>query len=392
VARSAIRVGEAVTAVTSVSVASLRDRIVEAAAAKTQLRITGRGTWLDAGRPVPATEILSTRELAGISGYVPADLTLTALAGTTLAEIRDATRENNQWLALDPAGSNDGTIGATVATASAGSLRTRFGSPRDLVLGVEFITGDGTIARGGGRVVKNVAGFDVTRLMTGSWGTLAVITEVTLRLHARPEADETIAIALEDAAHVGRVRELLRRSPFTPYACEILNPALSKIVIGSDSTAAVFRLAGNGESVAAQRSALAELGASVDVDVTAWDRLRVAEPTGAIVFRLSGLPTELEQTWVDAVSISRACPGTLLHASPTRGVVRVIAPVGSDSIGFLRSSFHMRKDGTRIGERLPSQLWSVIGAPPTVDRLSSGIKRAFDVHNILNPGILGETA
>ena len=134
------------------------------------------------------------RELSGITEYVPGDLTLTARAGTTLGEIRDATAAHGQWLALDPYGADEGTIGATIATASAGPLSTFFGGPRDLVLGVEFVTGDGVVARGGGRVVKNVAGFDLTRLITGSWGTLGVVTEVTLRLHARPRGDETFAL------------------------------------------------------------------------------------------------------------------------------------------------------------------------------------------------------
>ena len=167
--------------------------MLDAAQRGAPLRIVGRGTWLDAGRPVRATETLSTRELSGITEYVPGDLTLTARAGTTLGEIREATAAHGQWLALDPSGSDDGTIGATIATASAGPLVTFFGAPRDLVLGVEFVTGAGVVARGGGRVVKNVAGFDLTRLLTGSWGTLGVITEVTVRLHARPEADESVA-------------------------------------------------------------------------------------------------------------------------------------------------------------------------------------------------------
>ncbi len=390
VARGAVGLGENVTAAIIASVAALRDQITEAAASGTTLRISGRGTWLDAGRRVDAAETLSTRELSGISGYVPADLTLTALAGTTLAEIREATRVNGQWLALDPAGSDDGTIGATVATASAGPLRTMFGSPRDLTLGLEFITGEGTVARGGGRVVKNVAGFDITRLLTGSWGTLGVITEVTLRLHARPEADETVAIALADTAHVGRVRQVLRNAPFTPYACEILNASLAKIVTGASGATALFRLGGNVEAVAAQRSALAELGELVDVEVAAWNRFRVAEPPGAIVFRLSDLPAELEGTWNEAGSIARACPGTLIHASPSRGVVRVIVPVTGDAIAFLRMSFPRNAPVKRIGERLPGQLWPVIAPAPTADRISKGIKSAFDVHNILNPGILGE--
>src|SRR5207247_2074887 len=154
-----------------------------------------------------ANESVSTRDLAGITEYVPGDLTLTARAGTTLEDIRLATAAHDQWLALDPYGGDEGTLGATIATASAGPLSTSFGTPRDLMLGLEFVTGEGVVVRGGGRVVKNVAGFDLTRLLTGSWGTLGVITEVTLRLHARPEAEESIAVRLGDDAGIARTRE-----------------------------------------------------------------------------------------------------------------------------------------------------------------------------------------
>ena len=121
----------------------IRDRIQDARARGTALRVAGRGTWLDAGRPVRASEMLSTRELSGIVEYVPGDLTITARAGTTLDEIRDATAAHGQWLALDPHGAPDGTIGATLATASSGPLSTFFGGPRDLALGVEFVSGTG---------------------------------------------------------------------------------------------------------------------------------------------------------------------------------------------------------------------------------------------------------
>ena len=142
---------------------------------------------------------------------MPGDLTLTARAGTTLAEIERATAAERQLLALDPYGTARGTIGATIATASAGPLAHAFGTPRDLVLGLEFVTGDGAVIRAGGRVVKNVAGFDLTRLLTGAWGTLGVITEVSVRLRALPEMEESVALAVRDdgdrglrgAAHAG---------------------------------------------------------------------------------------------------------------------------------------------------------------------------------------------
>jgi glycolate oxidase FAD binding subunit len=369
------------------SVAALCDRVREAADRHAPLRVVGRGTWLDAGRPVSASESVSTRELAGITEYVPGDLTLTARAGTTLDEIRQTTAEHDQWLALDPHGGDQGTLGATLATASAGPLSTSFGGPRDLTLGVEFVTGGGVAVRGGGRVVKNVAGFDLTRLLTGSWGTLGVITEATVRLHARPEADESIVINLGEAG-VARTRELLRQLPFSPYACEIVNASLAKRVLDVDVVVAVIRLGGNREAVAAQRAAFAALGAVTDVDGNVWPRLRTTEDAGTLVFRLSARPSEIARVWSAASAAASECPGTLVSATPARGIVRCIAP--GAALDALRSWWaRPQPDLTRIGERLSAELWAACGSP-TADRISSGIKRTFDPQGVLNPGIFGE--
>lgn len=373
------------------SVDALRDRIVDAGNRRVGLRVVGAGTWLDAGRPVRSSETISMKELTGITEYVPGDLTLTARAGTTLAEIREATAEHGQWLAMDPPGSTKSTIGATVATSSAGPLRTYFGSPRDLTLGVEFVSGVGVVAKGGGRVVKNVAGFDLTRLLTGSWGTLGVITEVTVRLHARPEAEESVAVAVDDATGAARVRQLLRRLPFTPYACEVVNATLAEVV-GSKGTTAIFRLGGNSESVDAQRKALSELGDMRSVDSSIWANFPAIEPKDSMVFRLSSLPAEIENRWREASEIAAECAGMLIHAAPSRGIVRCIVPKSDASLAALTRRFAAPAASSRIGERLPAELWPLCSPAPTADRLSAGIKRAFDPNNVLNAGIFGESA
>jgi glycolate oxidase FAD binding subunit len=323
---------------------------------------------------------------------VPGDLTLTAGAGTTLAEVREATAKHGQWLALDPYGSDDGTLGATLATASAGPLATAFGTPRDLTLGVEVVTGRGVIARGGGRVVKNVAGFDLTRLFVGSWGTLGVITEVTCRLHARPQCDETFAIALPTSAGVDQTRQLLRRLPFTPFACEIVNAPLASRLVNSNAITALFRLGGNDEAVQAQRAALGALGEANPVDPAVWTTLRQSEPNDAVVFRLSQLPSEIGRTWNEASAIAESCAGTLVHAAPSRGVVRCIVPSTETNVAWLQRAFRAPMTSTRIGERLPSTLWPDLSPPPTADAISAGIKRTFDPQSILNRGIRGEPA
>lgn len=377
------------TAIALDSVAAVRDTIREAAARGRGIRVVGRGTWLDAGRPVRTAASLTTRELSGIVDYVPGDLTLTARAGTQLSEIRDATAAHKQWLALDPLGGDDGTIGATIATASAGPLATYFGTPRDLVLGLEFVTGSGTIARGGGRVVKNVAGFDITRLLTGSWGTLAVITEVTLRLHARPEADVSIAVPISgEADDLARIREALRRFPFTPYACEVVNPPLGRVIGTGAAPIALFRLGGNAEAVAAQRAALIELGEPADIDVGVWAALRSAEPRDAFVFRLSARPAEIGALWRDALTIAKACTGTLVHARPMRGVVRCIVPATDEAEAALPGLLAPSRFA-RIGERLSEPLWRA--AFPRAHRdMDARVKSAFDPAGVLNRGLFGE--
>jgi glycolate oxidase FAD binding subunit len=378
---------------TVASAADVRERIRDAFSRGTPLRIVGAGTWLDAGRPVRGVESVSTKGLSGIVDYVPGDLTLTARAGTTLAEIRREAGKHNQWLALDPHGGDAGTLGATIATASAGPAVTAFGTPRDLVLGIEFVTGAGNIARAGGRVVKNVAGFDLTRLMTGAWGTLGVITEATVRLHACPQVDETIAVSIgADAPSVDRTRQLLRRLAFTPYACEVLSAPLAKSAVGRAETAALFRLAGNLESVTAQRAALVELGQPFDVSPEAWTTLRAAEPPDAIVFRLSRRPSDIGATWTEANRIVSGVSGALLHATPARGVVRCIVPKSADNAVHLTTALATSEQSKRIGERMPEQLWAAAFPNRVMTGLAARLKAAFDPRGVLNPGILGDGA
>ncbi|MDF1506516.1 FAD-binding protein, partial [Roseisolibacter sp. H3M3-2] len=172
---------------------------LEAASRGTRLRLVGAGTWLDAGRPVAAGAALALAALRGIVDYVPGDLTRTARAGTPANEIARAAAAERQFLALDPFGDAAGTLGATVATASAGPLAHAFGTPRDNVLGLAFAIGPRVVVRAGGRRLKNVAGFDLVRLLTGAWGTLGAITEVSVRLRALPDDDATVAAALPPA-------------------------------------------------------------------------------------------------------------------------------------------------------------------------------------------------
>ena len=272
--------------------ATLATLVRDAAAAGTALRIRGAGTWMDAGHPVRADATVDVGALSGITAYAPDDLTLSCGAGTTLAELDAATRAHGQWCPLLPWGGDAGTVGATIATATAGPFAERLGRPRQLVLGVRAVDGRGRVIDAGGRVVKNVAGFDLTRALTGSWGTLAVLTHLHLRLRARPAVDETwfVAGASDDAMAA------FSRGPEAPLAVWPIGadeaPALDLPAPGW-----LLRIGGNAPAVAAARAALRALGSAEAVDPARWDAVRRGggPPARATAWRWDPLARALRQ-------------------------------------------------------------------------------------------------
>ena len=361
------------------------------------LRIAGRSTWLEAGRPVRAVKTLSLRDDSGVVSYVPGDLTLTVRAGTPLSEIERVTREHDQWLPLDPYGPLDGTIGATIATASAGPLSTGFGLPRDLLLGLEFVNGRGEVVRGGGKVVKNVAGFDLSRLMTGSWGTLGVITEVTLRLYALPATDRTFSITLAGEKHeVAALIHGIATSPLSPYALQLLSRSAAHALGLGDNPVCLIRFGGNEAVVNAQLIALSQISRPEEKESSLWGRLRNLETNAHTTIRISGLPTKVLAG--SATIIRDDIHVVYTYIDPRRGALRIV--LSADETGDvhrtgaigLTEDFHVTGNGSSelIFEKLPAEIWQTISPSVVSDPLSQGVKRAFDPHNILNPGILGD--
>jgi len=257
------------------SVSELSELIVSAAARSRPLRLVGRGTWLDGGAPVsPGAERVHLDVFDAIVEYEPGDLTITVGAATTIAELDAVTAAHKQWCPLAPWGGDAGTVGATIATATAGPYAHAMGAPRDLVLGLECVDGNGKVLRPGGKVVKNVAGFDLTRLMTGAWGSLGAITQVSLRLRALPAVDETWSVAI--AGSVNDAIAALRRSHVPPIACEAVEPRIATWLGLPDRAHALVRIAGNAAYVAAARAAVAALGDAKQHEMGAWTIVREA--------------------------------------------------------------------------------------------------------------------
>lgn len=234
------------------------------------LRIRGAGTWMHVGAPVQATHELRLDAFSGVREYRPDDLTISVGAATTLTELDAVTREHGQWCPLLPWGDDNGSIGATMATATSGPFSDTLGRPRDLVLGLECVDGRGRVLRPGGRVVKNVAGFDLTRLMVGSWGTLGVITEVHLRLRARPTTDLTLLV---EAAQSETLRRSIQSQHSMLAALPVNSTTAAKLGVSGDNYW-LLRLGGNAAQVREAHEALMRLGACIELDESAWQTVR----------------------------------------------------------------------------------------------------------------------
>ncbi|HEY4649587.1 MAG TPA: FAD-binding oxidoreductase [Gemmatimonadales bacterium] len=189
-----------------------------------KIRVEGRATWLPSD--APADLVVSTRGMEEVVSVSPADLVATVQAGAPLEVLRRRLADYGMWLALDPPGRPERSIGSVIATATAGPLRHGFGPVRDHVLGCSVATGDGRLVNAGGKVVKNVAGYDLTKLQVGGFGGFGIIAEVHLRLRALPRADVTLLARGARDALTSAARDVVAAN-LLPATLELLSPALA---------------------------------------------------------------------------------------------------------------------------------------------------------------------
>ncbi len=176
--------------------------------------------------PLRAAEItISTASLRRVLQYEPNDLTISVETGMQFSELQKMLASRGQMIALDPPYSAQATVGGIVASNSSGPMRLAFGTARDSVIGMSFATLEGKIVRTGGMVVKNVAGLDMGKLMIGSFGTLAVMTSINFRVHARPRETRTFVFSFPDLESAIEARNRLRSSILQPIAIDLINPA-----------------------------------------------------------------------------------------------------------------------------------------------------------------------
>ncbi len=259
--------------------------------APSSIAVRGGGSKRDWGGVAEVAELeVSTAALDRIVEHADGDFVVTVQAGARLADVQNVLGSKGQWLALDPPEAG-ATIGGIVATAASGPRRLRFGTPRDLLIGVTVVLADGTVARSGGKVVKNVAGYDLGKLFCGAFGTLGVIAQCTFRLHPSPRAIRCVSVPLDDPGDAVRS---LRRSPFRPSAIEYDGTRLSIVVEAFESAAdaqaeQIRALVGGEVSAAVPEQFGARPWRSGEVGLKATFRVGALSPALALArgFRLS---------------------------------------------------------------------------------------------------------
>ncbi len=363
------------------SVDALATTMREHHAARRPMRLVGSGTWLQGGGPFADAAVVSLRALSGIVEYTPGDLVITARAGTTVRELAAITAEHGQMLAAAPYGSPESTIGAMIATAAPAPLALDDLTVRDLVLGLTVVGGTGAVTHVGGRVVKNVAGFDLVRLHTGAWGTLGAIAEVSLRLHAIPHRDLVVSGQL--SAELG--------DAIPPLVANRAPIPMQVMLEPGEAPRLLARISGNVARAQSLQERLVQLGARDLMPLTdaQIDTLRVTAPD-AVVLRLR---TALS----DAVPFVRAArdafPTATLAYAPLRGSLRVVLPAATagDHADAMESTVSLALStlarlATAFGTSHPIAIAIDQGRRqhPAHTPLETGIKRALDPDDLCN--------
>jgi glycolate oxidase FAD binding subunit len=353
--------------------------VLRAAGADRRLvRPRGGGTKWNWGAASEPDVVLSTGRLNRILEHNAGDLTAVLQAGVPLAEAQTRFASAGQMLALDPPEDPGATVGGLVAAADSGPLRHRYGAARDLLPGVTVALSDGTVARSGGRVIKNVAGYDLPKLFAGSFGTLGTIVEVVVRLHPLPPRTTTVVAGSAEPAALAEAALALAQAPLELEALDVAWE-------GGAGGRVLARVGGVAASARARRIASGvRLDATVEEDdgeVWRAQRARQRSRDGFVV-RVSGLPTQLEQALVAADRVGGSLVGraglglfwfTVPDARAVETLRRELAPSPAIVLDAPAEARH--------------EVEAAAPADGALLRLSRRVKERFDPAGVCSPGV-----
>ncbi|MBV9872582.1 MAG: FAD-binding oxidoreductase [Frankiaceae bacterium] len=351
---------------TPMNVADLSATLKRAAADGRSLGVSGAGTKLEQGAdPTSRDLMISTSNMTRVLEHAAGDLVVTAQAGVPLAALQEQVASAGQWLALDPPEAG-ATVGGVVAAAASGPRRLLYGTPRDLLIGVTVVLADGTVAKSGGKVVKNVAGYDLGKLFTGSFGTLGVIAECTFRLHPLPVARRVITSTVEEPAIAARK---VLATGAVPSAIEWDGQTLVTVIESIESACG-----------AQAADVVAAVGGDVSNQLPPGFGQRPASPVLLkVTHRLGALRDAL-------TAVSSRLPGSAVRAHAASGVVWV----GADDLTQLDSlrGRAAELDGGVVVVRAPAEMKAAVdvwGPARGIDVMRR-IKDQFDPDRRMSPG------
>ena len=374
----------------------------------------GGGAAASVGMPAArAGLVLGLRRMSRLLEHEPADLTATVEAGMTMGAFQAALGGRGQWMSLDPADADRATVGGVLATNAFGPRRHLYGAARDLLIGVTVVTADGAVVRGGGKVVKNVAGYDLPKLFVGSYGTLGVIVEATVKLRPLPDHEHLLAVRFERLKDTDVGVKAIMGSDLIPSAIELLDAtAASSAGLAADTPAGgavlVVGFDGPREQVAWQCAELARILVPLGgrptrtLEADAWSRLAAApgtaRPATAAVMTFSVVPSLVAETMDRGAGIARARG---LHSTwaAHAGVGAVRAVLASDAAphepAAIATVLGEWREMARAGGGHATLAWAPLAVksrvpvwdePGAAGRIMQRIKSQLDPGNILNPG------
>lgn len=357
----------------------------------------GLMTWLDCGDPLRGADVvLCLDRMSRVVHYSAPDLTATVEAGLTLGEFNSIANNQRQWLPLDPPGFQTASLGAVAACNSSGALRLGFGTPRDYVIGLKLAHADGAESKSGGQVVKNVAGYDMNKLYVGSYGTLAIITELTFKLRPLAEHNATILVASKDRGALFQLAARVLSSELQPSSI-VLTRRLSPVPeSGSTDDVLLIRFIDSAAAVEHQVAwVMSSLESSCegfllgkDESVSAWSEVALLGRR-PIKVRMSVPLSATMALFEKALRVHLDCVSSVDIGT---GIIR-LAFDGANSavienIKRLRDSA-ATVNGTVVIEEGPAEVRREAGAwgdPGSMANLMRSVKTGFDPRSLLNPG------
>jgi glycolate oxidase FAD binding subunit len=350
--------------------------------------------------------VVNTAKLDKLIDHAVGDLTVTCEAGMKFRDLQKILATSGQFLAIDPANPETITLGEIVNTANTGSLRHKYGGVRDMLLGISFVRADGELVKAGGRVVKNVAGYDLMKLMTGSYGTLGIVSQVTFRLYPLPECDRTIIIT-GLASTINEIRAKILLSTLTPWAMDILSKSIlsnltTELVIDAE-IGLILRFGGLIQGVEEQIRRLLVIAQELDLIATViegnsvWEEIQtliwhcdlITSPVICPVICKIGMPSNLAEENLIKICTEFEDSALQIHVGSGLGVFRY---AGNDSQSILKVRNLLESTGgfltlIQAPQHFTNQtnqidIWGYTG---NAKEIMSALKQKFDPHNLLNP-------